>query len=156
MISKCGHVYVMRGADGLVKVGYSNKPERRARQVGNVVEIAHTSAFKDDAERIERGAHRLLRLAGRHVRAEWFNATVAEAIDAIEMAERIAGGLELAIDRRPRKPQRRPDVTIRLPLEVFEELRELARNDRRTISNMINHVLWNCVRHSGGAQKKSA
>lgn len=152
-MTKSGYVYVMRGADGLVKVGYSNKPERRAKQVGNVIEIAHTSAFLEDAETIERGAHKLLRLAGRHIRAEWFSATVKEAIGAIERAQRIAAGLELALDRRPRRPQSPPDIVLHLPADVVQGLRDLAREDRRTLRNMIDYVLWNAVEASKASER---
>lgn len=110
-------IYVLQGDDGLVKVGHSVSVERRARQIGGVT-IAHQTQIKEQAEIIERTAHRLLRLAGKGVRSEWFSATVAEAIDAIRRAERIANGLELDLARiRPVRNPPKPLITI----EITEE-----------------------------------
>lgn len=145
-----GKVYVMEGEDGLVKVGYSCQVDARARQIGNVVSIAYVTKEKQEAERIERSAHRLLRLAGKRVRGEWFSATVAEAIDAIERAERIAEGLELALDARPlSKPKPVEKTPFRLSYETLAELQRLADADRRSLTNYIEIVLEDHVKTKG-------
>lgn len=145
MNKKSGCLYVMTGPEG-VKVGFSRQPDKRSRQVGPGVNVAYATEFKVNGERIERGAHRLLRLAGKHVRAEWFSATVAEAKAAIERAERIDAGLELALDCRPkRKTQNKDVMTFRLPPDVLDTLTRLAREDNRSRSNYINLLLWQYV-----------
>ncbi|MBF4328686.1 hypothetical protein EAY16_25770, partial [Vibrio anguillarum] len=70
---------------GLLKLGHSCNPEKRAKQIGRVV-IAHLTDVVEQAERIERLAHRVLALHGKHVRGEWFEATIEDAILAIEIA----------------------------------------------------------------------
>jgi hypothetical protein len=118
-------IYVLESADGLVKVGHSRRVDKRIKELGKVVSIAHLTEIKVQAEIIERTAHRLLRLAGKGVRGEWFSATVAEAIEAIERAERIADGAELGLDRAPP-----PDDTI-LHMRVAEEIRAKLDDLRR-------------------------
>lgn len=115
-------IYVLRGEDGLVKVGHSVNVERRAKQIGGVAGIAHVTEVKEQVELIERTAHRLLRLAGKKVRGEWFSATLKEAVAAIELAERIANGIELPLVTHPRVPSGRAmtPVTIWLPDELLE------------------------------------
>lgn len=78
-------VYVMRAADGRVKLGHSRNPERRAQELG-CVELAYSTQTIVEAERVERLAHRVLALHGEHCRGEWFEATVENAIFAIETA----------------------------------------------------------------------
>lgn len=92
-------IYVMQAADGSLKVGHSRNPELRLQQIPEAVDVLHQSGLVVDAELVERTAHRLLTLAGKHVRGEWFAVTLGEAIDAIERAERIAAGDESLMGR---------------------------------------------------------
>lgn len=127
-------IYVLQGSDGLVKVGHSVNVERRAKQIGGVA-IAHQTHVKEQAEVIERTAHRLLRLAGKGVRSEWFSATVAEAIDAIRRAERIANGLELDLARiRPVRNPPKPLITIEITEEQLAAIDAIIE-DRRGQTN---------------------
>ena len=59
--------------------------------------MVHTTAVMEHAERIERLAHRVLALHGKHLRGEWFEADIADAIRAIEVAVRQAEGSELPL-----------------------------------------------------------
>ena len=92
-------VYVMRGDDGRLKVGHSRDPDRRSKELGGI-EILHTTPTLEQAERIERLAHRLLALSGKHVRGEWFEANLEDAIAAIETAVKQAEGNELELGAR--------------------------------------------------------
>lgn len=135
------HIYVMQGADGLVKVGHSRRVHLRLKEVGQVASVAHLTGIKEQAELIERTAHRLLKLAGKGVRGEWFSATVAEAVDAIERAERIASGAELGLDKLPAN-----EDTI-LHMRVAEEIRVMLDDLRRiepdlpTRSEMVRRLI---------------
>lgn len=110
-------VYVMERGDGALKIGHSRKPARRSGELGRIP-ILFVGTARDDAERVEKLAHRVLTLAGRRVRGqrEWFWTTLADAEAAIARAERIVAGLE----PEPSKPPRQSDpnfelVTIALP-----------------------------------------
>lgn len=99
MRRKTAHVYVFDGRDGTVKVGNSIRPEARIKEVGrgaNLV-LAYKSDLLDDAEYIERAAHGILRLAKKHVKDEWFFASVAEARSAISTAIAIAEKMQLPL-----------------------------------------------------------
>lgn len=75
----------MPAEDGLIKVGHSYAPERRRRALG-YGSVAHVSTAFANARDIERATHKVLTLAGKHVRQELFSATVQEAKAAIEEA----------------------------------------------------------------------
>jgi len=75
--------------------------EERLKQIKCDGNIAYVTDVLDEVEKIERTSHRLLTLSGRHVRGEWFAASVKEAIDAIERAKRIVAGEELPLDVVP-------------------------------------------------------
>lgn len=90
-------IYVMRAEDGTLKLGHSVDPERRAKQVGRAVEVVHETDVLEQVERIERLAHRVLALHGRHIRGEWFEASLDEAVRAIEIATRQAEQQELVL-----------------------------------------------------------
>jgi len=120
-------IYILHGDNGLVKVGHSTRVEKRIKEIRGVAGIAHLTEIKANAELIERTAHRLLKLAGKHVKDEWFSATVAEALEAIERAERIAEGLELGLDRMPPKPATGHHVTLYLSSETIERIDRCRR-----------------------------
>ncbi len=67
-----GYVYLMRGPDGLCKIGKSNNPSRRAEDLslpGYPVQLLH-SILVLDARRCEQALHR--RYQDRWVGKEWF------------------------------------------------------------------------------------
>ena len=110
-------VYVMDGGEQR-KVGRSNNPSRRKPEVSErkrQISVAYTSRYSAEAGRIERAAHRLLKLAGKHIKGEWFSATVDECIEAIERAERVVAGIDPPIP---------PDVatSVRLQDEMISEV----------------------------------
>ncbi len=90
-------VYVFEASDGTVKVGHSRAPERRVTQVSREkLRLAYVSELLVEAERVERLAHRLLAMAGKRLRGEWFSVSAHEAIEAIDRSLRICEGLEPA------------------------------------------------------------
>jgi hypothetical protein len=82
------HLYVLGGAGGPCKVGWSENVGRRAKYVPNPPgsrEVAYTApiAYRS-ALYAERYAHWILR--EHHFRNEWFNVEPEEAIDAVNKA----------------------------------------------------------------------
>lgn len=80
-------LYVFADADGHRKVGISQNPESRLAclQTGNAQPLTfelHAECL--DAFAIEQAIHRIL--AKRHVRGEWFRATLAEVETALDAA----------------------------------------------------------------------
>ena len=53
-------VYVVRAEDGTLKLGHSKDPINRAKDIRPKVEIVHQTDVLDQAEKIERLAHRVL------------------------------------------------------------------------------------------------
>lgn len=90
-------IYIMRAEDGSLKLGHSKNPEERAKWVGKPVEIVHQTDVIEQVERIERLAHRVLALHGKHIRGEWFEARLEDALLAIEIATRQAENAELPL-----------------------------------------------------------
>ena len=89
-------IYVLQDGFGRVKLGISANPKRRSTQYGPTVMLAH-SRVMDQARKIEKLAHRVLALHGKHVRGEWFEASVSDAIEAIDIAVRQAENGELPL-----------------------------------------------------------
>ncbi len=109
-----GHVYVLSGR-GRVKIGWSRQPVIRAYQVGGKLEHATTQLTM--ATRVERLAHRILH-SKRIGRTEWFDATIEDAIAAVEAA------IEVAEGRQPEPPRPEPMRSYRavVPLSLDGEL----------------------------------
>lgn len=130
-------IYVMEAANGDLKVGVSNNPVRRRKEIGPV-KIVHMTDVKAHAEQIERTAHRLLALSRRHIRDEWFKAALGEAIDAIERAERIVDGLELPLDR----PMPKAQYKLVIDFEDSNALAEFWRtiDDIRTAARPVKTI----------------
>ena len=78
-------IYVMQADDGTIKLGHSKDPERGRKELDVPVTIVHQTDVVEQAERIERLAHRVLALHGGHIRGEWFKATIDAAISAIDI-----------------------------------------------------------------------
>lgn len=143
-------IYVMRAEDGTLKLGHSIDPIKRARSVGKPVEVVHQTDVIEHVERIERLAHRVLALHGRHIRGEWFEADLSDAISAIEMAIRQAEGSELQLVGRLSRPDmpRRPKkdvVHTRLPADLMGQLQVLANAENRSLNNYIETKLRGVV-----------
>jgi DNA-binding XRE family transcriptional regulator len=81
------NVYVLKSDHGLVKVGISKNPEKRAKDLrshsGLVIDLAYAREL-ENAGSVERAAHIILDAKRRN--GEWFDVTVEEAISAIDLA----------------------------------------------------------------------
>jgi predicted GIY-YIG superfamily endonuclease len=86
-MSAATNVYVFKSDHGLVKIGMAADPLRRAKAIqatsGLAINVAHTREIKN-ALAVEHAAHVLLKAKRRN--GEWFDVTVEEAIQAIELA----------------------------------------------------------------------
>lgn len=143
-------IYVMRAADGSIKLGHSKNPAVRARYVGRHVELIHQTDVIEQVERIERLAHRVLALHGAHIRGEWFEATLEDALQAIEIATRQAEQAELPLGGtlnpavRSSGPQRLFQMRTDTPegvrfLAMLDELRmdEFPQKDRTAMMKKL-------------------
>lgn len=127
-------VYVMEDDAGRRKIGHSANPSRRSFEIGKTpLRVVHEHQPSSHAYKIEKAAHRLLRLAGKHIEGELFTASIEECVAAIERAERIVAGLE-------------PDVGpvielvgVRFTAEKMEEIEDWWRN-QRTIRNRVDAI----------------
>lgn len=121
-------VYVMRDENGRIKVGHAKRPDKRVKEISaKGLRLLSQTDVKEDAERIERTAHRLLKLAGKHIRGEWFNASHDEALAAILTAEKIVNGNQLGLVH---KTDNSTVFTMRVDAEFLSELDELRALDR--------------------------
>jgi hypothetical protein len=123
---------------GRRKIGHSNKPSRRRMEIAGrrkLLRVVHTSVYSPVANKIEKTAHRLLKLAGKHVEYEWFSASLDECIEAIARAERIVAGLE------PDLPPASRAVSFRLDDAKYEELQALAKADHHKLGTYVVMVL---------------
>lgn len=128
-------VYVIQ-REGTVKVGFSTDPVRRAKAFGRCAALAHATDEEidfEDARRLERLAHRVLVLSGKHIRGEWFSATVEDAVAAIEIAMRQASNVELKLGGDvPRHCRPRPEtvlVTVTMPQGMVAALDAIVAAD---------------------------
>ena len=90
-------VYVMVDGEGRIKLGHSVNPAARSKQMPRPVTLVHETDVIEQAERVERLAHRILALHGTHLRGEWFEASIDDALHAIELAVKQAENEELAL-----------------------------------------------------------
>jgi len=150
-------VYIMKSDDGRLKIGHSVDPSRRSKQLGVAVSIMHETDVLDQAERIERLAHRVLALSGKHLCGEWFDATVEDAISAIDIAVRQAESVELPLGGRLNFPSRggiTPTLTLRLPQEIRDKLEQMAERDRRKLTQYVQKVLADHVARESHSKKR--
>lgn len=122
-------VYVLKAPDGTIKLGHAKNVERRKNEIGRHLDIVHQTDVLEQAERIERLAHRILALHGKHLKGEWFEATLEDAILAIEIATRQAEGEELNLGGQIIYSAKRPAtkkimLTIKLPPDLIRSVDE--------------------------------
>lgn len=153
-------IYVMRAPDGALKLGHSVNPERRAKQLGNP-DLVHQTDVIEQAERIERLAHRVLALHGKHLRDEWFEASLEDAMKAIDIATRQAENKELALGGklkigRPPKDEgaKYARINIRAPQWLMDAIRriqeeEFARNRPKDAADVIRDLLAEALEQRG-------
>lgn len=111
-------IYVMKAHDGTIKLGHSVDPIRRSRQIGKMVSVVHQTDIIEHVEKIERLAHRVLALHGKHLRGEWFEARIEDAILAIDIATRQAEN-ELHLGGRLGKPA---EMTSAIPVRIADNI----------------------------------
>jgi hypothetical protein len=91
------HVYAMQRADGSVKVGISEDPDRRKggliSETRQSVSLIFATAARSDARRVEDIAHKILR--DGHQTGEWFVVPIESAMSAVSQAVEIVEGLRL-------------------------------------------------------------
>lgn len=83
------YLYAIGNDTGPIKIGYSGCPERRieqlrAKAIGEIRVLGTWAIEAGNAQAAERYAHWFLR--EKHYAREWFNVTLAEASEAIEIA----------------------------------------------------------------------
>lgn len=142
---KTARVYIMEAEDGSLKVGHSARPELRLKEIKErgPLRIVHLCDESDNADRIERLAHKLLALAGRRIKGEWFAATIEECAASIDHAGRIIAGLEPAPDFPPGGKASRLDM--RITSELREALQRCADRERRRLTDYVEIVLTDHV-----------
>lgn len=145
MRRKAGRVYVMSTTTpNVVKVGFSCAPEARLGELRamGAVALLHASQIHEDARAIEQSAHRLLALAKRRVSGELFRASLDDAVEAIERAERIANGLELPLDAVTPAPFKQVNVRLdEATIAIIHELRRCAPPPIPSISDVIRSAI---------------
>jgi hypothetical protein len=101
--SVAGHVYVIEGHRGALKIGSSIDPERRRRelQTGTPVDliIRHTVAVFRDPVMVERAAQDLL--SNHRINREWFDVPEDIAVGAIYAAAYRLGALSGTLEAAP-------------------------------------------------------
>lgn len=159
-------IYVMRAEDGTLKLGHSRNPTARAKQIGRPVEIVHQTDVIEHVEKIERLAHRVLALHGKHIRGEWFEAKIEDAIKSIETAVRQAEGKEPVVGGKMntegmgRPPSSNPHsalLHIRVTPDIVEWLDRIAENrlDQPSQAALVREALAEFIeRHRGGTSPK--
>ena len=153
-------VYVMDAGGGIVKLGYSINPQRRVYQVSVEADLAYETMLIDQAEKVERLAHRILALTGKHIEGELFEATVSQAIDAIDTAIRQHEGLELPLGGKLNKfhwknnPKEWEVFSLRLDPKLKEKLQSLADADRRSLTNYVEVLLQIHVEEATKGRRK--
>ena len=139
-------IYIAQGPCGRIKVGHSVNPTKRVTQLGHKVRLVHATDVVEEAERVERRAHRVLAMWGCHVKGEWFDASIAQAVDAIAVAQSQLRGDELPLYGRIRikrslggiKPTR-----ILLPLAMMREIEAIqkARMDEPDKGQVVRELV---------------
>jgi len=137
-------VYVMSNGDGHLKIGISQNLALRAKELKVPVVYTRLIGSQAEATAVERGAHKLLWKAGRHVNngGEWFVASFEEAVDAIERSEEghtiaLPGGYRIG-QLKGRHPYT-GCLSIQADEEFFEMLDEV-RIARRPIPSRTDMV----------------
>lgn len=135
-------VYVMAGSDGLLKIGHSRDPNVRKWHVTTPAQGKAALVYQTDellhAEAIEKAAQGILRVAGRHVRGEWFHVELDEAIKAIEAAK---GVVAETYPLEPSPQLERMNFTIgEDAFSMLDDLRR-AEPDLPSRSEMIRRLI---------------
>lgn len=110
-------IYVMIAVDGALKIGRSKAPWLRAKQIERKIKLVpYETGMLPNADLIERAAHRVMALFGKHLGGEWFEGSISDAKLAIEIAIRQVQNNELGLGGTLLPNKRRKRTT---PLEAF-------------------------------------
>lgn len=127
-------VYVLEGISGRIKIGSSANPDRRATLLG--ADVRYVTQNTDDAHKIEKTAHALLKIDGKHFKGEWFSVSVDDAIAVVKEAQaRIEGGEDVP------KHFEAMQITLPPPMRIEIERRMAERGDAACISTFIRELL---------------
>jgi len=128
-------LYVMRRGDGVLKLGHSQDPAFRKKQLGGPdLELVHETDFITHAERAERLAHKVL--ANKRIRGEWFKATLEQALEAIQIAIRQAQELGACVAHK----ENHQVQLSRETKSLMDELRK-AEPDLPSRSEMLRRLI---------------
>ena len=158
-MSKGAKIYVMKADDGRLKLGISVNPEARAKQIGVPVSIIHQTDVIEHARQIEKLAHRVLALHGTHLRGEWFEATLQDAIRAIEVATRQAENQELALGGTLKggnsdpEGSTRPQINIRVGDDVLAAIDDI-RSMMRPIPTVADVIRMSILNYRDALKRK--
>ena len=157
-------IYIMVDNEGRIKLGHSVNPAARSKQMPRPVTLVHETDVIEQAERVERLAHRILALHGTHLRGEWFEASIDDALQAIEIAIRQAEQEELALGGRldgradiETSAQKYPLFNFRADPETLEALDKLRRDepDIPTRSEMARRIIKRACDRADRKARKS-
>jgi predicted DNA-binding protein len=145
-----GFAYLIRAENGLYKIGHARDPQVRLQNLDTgplALELIHQVASNDPVW-LEREMHK--RFRRQRVRGEWFalSERQVEFICAVERCDRPQ------LLRRPKpckrqKASTKPYKMVRVPLELYERLRRVAKKQRRPVSWEIKIALENHVEKNG-------
>jgi hypothetical protein len=152
-------IYIISNERGPIKIGISNNPQARliGLRTGSADALTLTHIFKPSgsAKKLEKQVHMML--AKAHISGEWFNATVDDAVIAVERAAIAASQTITPVGLRPTgKAMRRnsfsgatPMVGFRLATNLRDFLEQEADKENRSLSNMIMHALLEWMQERG-------
>ncbi|MBO6755503.1 MAG: GIY-YIG nuclease family protein [Roseibium sp.] len=127
---------------GLSKVGFSDNPNRRSRTLGGVP-VLYQSDWSSNAEQVEKAAHEILRLSGKHVKKELFSVALPDAIEAIGCALKSVGQ---DVHKEPLKSCREERIVVPLTLKERKELGAAASRVGLKVSTYIRMKTLEAIR----------
>ena len=143
--TKPDRVYVLSAGSGVVKIGASCVPKKRASALGSQagygrLTLHATFSRPKDALLVERTAHWHLR--DKWEDGEWFNATVADAISAVEWAADVVDRRDRAVLKVVRRLRRAPELTPSPPRDwakISAEMDAWAEANPEEFQAMVKH-----------------
>lgn len=109
---RTSRVYVLKSVGGLFKVGNAQDVAARAAVLGvQPSGIVYSTGPILEAIRVELCAHRLMRGAGMHATAEWFQGECGAVVGCVKQALDIIGGLQLPLDYFDRADRQTRHIT---------------------------------------------
>lgn len=146
-------VYIMESDSGLVKIGISKNPLKRANTLenssGNNIKLRHTLDL-DNAKAVEKAAHYILRAKRKN--GEWFNVSTREAVRAISDAVKL---LSAGQDEKAHEGDKICTMTIRVSPEQKDKLRRWAVAEGVTISEILRRLIERAPERASDGQHKS-